>query len=67
MKTTIDIPDETLDQLLKITKAKTKKDAILEAVEYFNKNKKIIELANALGSFKDFMSSEELEEMRKGS
>ena len=67
MKTTIDIPDDALNQLLESTGAKTKKDAILQAVDFYNKSKKLKKLANQLGSFDGFMNSEELDAMRRDS
>jgi len=65
MKTTIDIPDEDLKEIIKYTGAKTKKDAIMHAVKDFNRRRRLAELAKALGTFKDFMTQEDLAQMRE--
>ncbi len=43
MKTTIDIPDKLLSDAIRFTKAKTKKEAILTALEDFNRRKAVEE------------------------
>ena len=65
MKTTIDIPDEDLKEIIKNTGAKTKRDAVVHAVKDFNRRRKLAELAKALGTFKDFMTLEDLHGMRE--
>jgi len=65
MKTTIDIPIEELEQLIKFTGAKTKKEAIVQAVKSFNRRQRMAKLTKILGTFEDFMDSEELENMRE--
>jgi hypothetical protein len=64
MKTTIEIPNEDLEQLIAYTGAKTKKEAINQAIKIYNKQHKMAKLAKKLGTFDDFISSEELNEMR---
>ena len=66
MKTTIDIPDKVLKEAIRHTGARTKKEAILTAVEKFNKLKRL-ELLNARirGTFKNFMTQTDLETMRE--
>lgn len=66
MKTTIDIPDEDLDQLLKFTGAATKKEAVVKAVQDFNRRQRLSELAEMLGTFDDFMDATELNILREG-
>ncbi len=65
MKTTIDIPEEDLRDVLKYTGAKTKKDAVVFALKDFNKRQRLINLAKILGTFNDFMTSEDLEKIRE--
>ncbi|MBI3592286.1 MAG: type II toxin-antitoxin system VapB family antitoxin [Nitrospirae bacterium] len=65
MKTTIDIPDEDLKEVIKYTKARTKRDAVVYAIKDFNKRQRLAELAKMLGTFKDFMSQEDLRAMRE--
>ncbi len=64
MKTTIDIPDDELRELLKNTRAKTKKEAILQAVREYNRRQKLKRLADMLGTFEDIITQEELQKMR---
>ena len=64
MKTTIDIPEEELNQLLKFTGAATKKEAVVHAVQDFNRRQRLSKLADMLGTFEDFMDVEELSAMR---
>jgi len=65
MKTTIDIPNQDLEEVIKYTKAKTKRDAVLQAIRDFNKRKRLSELAEILGTFKEFMTQDDLEKMRE--
>mgnify|MGYP001565838625 FL=1 len=65
MKTTIDIPQEELREAIKYTGAKTKRDAVVFAIKDFNKRKRLAELAKMLGTFKDFMTHDDLKNMRE--
>lgn len=66
MKTTIDIPENVLREAIQHTRAKTKKEAILTAVETFNKKKRLEALNRRIrGTFKDFMTQEELKTLRE--
>lgn len=66
MKTTVDIPDEVLQEAIRHTGAKTKKDAIVVAVEQFNRRKRLERLAERLhGAMPDFMTQAELKVMRE--
>ena len=65
MKTTIDIPDGTLKEALAFTGAKTKREAIVTAVERFNHLKRLEKLnARVRGQFRDFMTQSDLRAMR---
>jgi hypothetical protein len=64
MKTTIDIPKEELDELIRNTRAKTKKKAVLQAVVDFNRRRRLSHVAKMLGTFKNFMTVDELKRMR---
>ena len=61
MKTTIDIPDELLADAMKFTGAKTKRDAVVKAIESFNRLQKIECLIATAGTFSDLPSNDELE------
>lgn len=66
MKTTIDIPEKLLMEAIRHTGARTKKEAILTAVEKFNRLKRLEALnARIRGTFKDFMTQEDLRAMRE--
>ncbi len=65
MKTSIDIPEEDLKEIVKYTGAKTKREAVVYAVKDFNRRHRLEELAKSLGTFKDFMTQEDLHEMRE--
>jgi Arc/MetJ family transcription regulator len=65
MKTTIDIPEKSLEEAMRHTGAKTKRDAVVTAVEEFNRRCRLAELAERLhGSCPNFMTQEELKQMR---
>lgn len=65
MKTTIDIPEGTLEEAMKFTGAKTKREAVVTAVERFNRLKRLEKLnARVRGQFRDFMTQSELKAMR---
>ena len=65
MKTTIDIPEIALEEAMKFTGAKTKREAVVTAVERFNRLKRLEKLnARVRGQFRDFMSPAELKAMR---
>jgi Arc/MetJ family transcription regulator len=66
MKTTIDIPDKELEEVIKYTGAKTKKEAVVYALKDFNRRRRLAGLADKIfGTFKDFMDQEDLKEMRE--
>ena len=65
MKTTIDIPETALEEAMKFTGAKTKREAVVTAVERFNHLKRLEKLnARVRGQFRDFMTQAELKAMR---
>ena len=65
MKTTIDIPESALEEAMKFTGAKTKREAVVTAVERFNRLKRLERLnARVRGQFRDFMTQAELKAMR---
>jgi hypothetical protein len=66
MKTTIDIPEKEMREIIKNTGAKTKREAILTAVRKFNKRKRLEELSERLhGSMPNFMTQEDLKILRE--
>jgi len=66
MKTTIDIPEKVLADTIKYTGAKTKREAVVGAVEDFNRRHRLAALAKRLrGSMPNFMTQEDLKVMRE--
>ncbi|MGA2261097.1 MAG: type II toxin-antitoxin system VapB family antitoxin [Acidobacteriota bacterium] len=65
MKTTIDIPDDVLEDAMRFTKAKTKRDAVVSAVAYYNRRQRMAALARHLGTCGNLMTADELRRMRE--
>ena len=66
MKTTIDIPEGLMEEAMKFTGAKTKREAVVTAVERFNRLKRLERLnARVRGQFRDFITRDELKAMRE--
>ena len=63
MKTTVDIPDKTLREEMKFSKAKTKREAILAALDEFNRKRRMAALVKHSGTFTSLMSNDEMEAM----
>ncbi len=66
MKTTIDIPEKLLREAIRHTGAKTKRDAVVTAVDEFNRRRRLEEMAERLhGCCPDFMSQADLRRRRE--
>ena len=65
MKTTVDIPDRELEDAIKFTRAKTKREAIVGAVTDFNRRMRMAELTRYAGTCADLISPQELHAMRR--
>jgi hypothetical protein len=65
MKTTLDIPKSTLEELLKAGSFSSKKEAVNTAIEAYLKNLRVEALLKAAGTMDDFMTQKELTEIRK--
>jgi len=65
MKTTIDIPHDTLRDAMRFTSAKTKREAVVTALTDFNCRRHMALLARHLGTCKDLMTPQELMKLRK--
>ena len=65
MKTTVDLPEDELAEAMKHSKAKTKTEAVAVAVAEFNRRHRMAALTRHFGTFKDFMTNEELKRMRE--
>lgn len=64
MKTTVEIPDAALRDLMGFTKARTKRAAIVQAIDDFNKRQRMARLIGYAGTFKEFMTQEDLARLR---
>lgn len=53
MKTTVDIPPAELKAAIRFTKAKTKREAVVRALEDFNRRQRMAELVKYAGTFAD--------------
>jgi hypothetical protein len=67
MKTTVDIPDVELEDAMRFTRARTKREAIVTAITEFNQRRRMAELAKRAGSCPDLMTTEELRQLRRRS
>lgn len=65
MKTTVDIPDEDLAYAMKASKAKTKREAIVTAIQDYNRRAKMAALVKYSGTFSSMMSHEEIKALEK--
>jgi hypothetical protein len=63
MKITIDVPGKELRDAMKFTKAKTKREAVVQALMDFNRRKRMAELVKYMGTFKSLMTNDEIEGM----
>lgn len=64
MKTTIDIPTDTLEEAIRYSGARTKREAVVTAMEEYNRRRRLAELADKLGTFTEVMDLEELHRLR---
>jgi Arc/MetJ family transcription regulator len=64
MKTTVDIPEKLLQDAMRHTKAKTKREAILTALRELASRRSMADLVKFSGTAKDLMSVEELAQLR---
>jgi len=65
MKTTVDIPDKVLAEAMRHTRAKTKREAIVTAMEEFNRRRRMTELVKYSGTSETLRSNEEIEALEK--
>jgi hypothetical protein len=65
MKTSVDIPDRELEDAIRFTGAKTKRQAIVTAVADFNRRQRMAELVKHFGTCRDLITVEELKKLRQ--
>jgi Arc/MetJ family transcription regulator len=65
MRTTIDIENDLIHEVMKKAGVKTKKDAIVTALRDYLRYKKIEELKGLIGNYEDFdLTLDDLKKMR---
>lgn len=65
MKTTVDIPESDLADAMRFTQAKTKREAIVAAIQDFNRRRRMAELVKHAGTCADLITVEELQNQRR--
>jgi hypothetical protein len=65
VKTTVDIPDHEMKDAMRFTRARTKREAIVTAIQDFNRRRRMAELVKQAGTCPDLMSAEELQHLRR--
>lgn len=65
MKTTIDIPENTLKDAMRYAGANTKREAVVTAMEDYVRRKRMVELTRHAGSCDSLMGIEELKRLRQ--
>ena len=65
VKTTVDIPEDELADAIKFTKARTKREAVVQAIKDFNHRMRMAELTRFSGTCADLISPRELRVLRR--
>ena len=65
MKTTIDIPVEALEEAMRHSGARTKREAVVTAIEEYNRRQRVARLLARFGTFDGVMTPAELRRMRE--
>ena len=65
MKTTVDIPDQELKDVMRFTQATTKREAIVTAIADFNRRRRMAALIEHAGKADSLMSPEERQALRR--
>jgi Arc/MetJ family transcription regulator len=65
MKTTVDIPEDVLAEAMRFAGAKTKREAIVTAIEDYNRRKRMAELIQYSGTSETLLSNEAIEDLER--
>ena len=65
MRTTVDIPDDELEDVMRFTGARTKREAVVTAISEFNRRRRMAALAKRAGTCQDLMKPDELRRLRR--
>lgn len=67
MKTIVDLDEDTLREVMEVSKSKTKKGAIVTALNEYLRLKKRQDLKSLIGNYKEFdLTCDDLRKMRHG-
>ena len=67
MKTTVDIPEKELRDAMRFARARTKREAVVAALEEFNRRHRMAELVKYSGTFSDgFPTNDAMEAVDAG-
>ena len=67
MKTTIEIPDEEMEEVLRHTGVASRPEAVVIALAEFNRKRRLEKLVERFGTLDGFMTREELAQLRGSS
>ena len=65
MKTTIDIPDAELRDVVRHTGAATKREAVVTAIADYNRRRRLAAVVKEFGTMTQFMTHAELQRLRR--
>jgi Arc/MetJ family transcription regulator len=65
MKTTVDIPEDLLDDAMKLTGAKTKREAVVTAIADYIRRRRIASLRKHLGTCRNLLTAADLRRLRE--
>ena len=67
MKTTVDIPEKELKDAMRFARAKTKREAVVAALQEFNRRHRMAELVKYSATFSDdFPDNDQIETVDRG-
>ena len=65
MKTTVDIPDDELEDAMRFANASTKREAIVMAIREFNQRRRMAALTRHAGTCSNLITNSELTRARR--
>ena len=65
MKTTVDIPDDELKDVMRFTRAVTKREAIVTAIADYNRRRRMAALLDHAGQAESLITPDELQTQRR--
>jgi hypothetical protein len=65
MKTTVDIPESELEDVMRFTRAATKREAIVTAIAEYNRRRRMAGLLEHAGQGESMITPEELQAQRR--